>query len=72
MGPGPGGSDHFSIILENKGPPSLETFQKWRLTMTNGEQFQHRLHQSEMTDADYPVSLCASMLKETTDATITL
>ena len=42
------GSDHFSILLENGGPPCLERVQRWRLAKANWDQFQHlcstRLH----------------------------
>ena len=61
VGSDPCGSNHFAIILENGGPPSLQRVQRWKLTKTNWEQFQHlcstRLHQSAITDAHDPISL---------------
>ena len=41
VGPNPCGSDHFPILLENGGPPSLERDQRWKLAKANWDQFQH-------------------------------
>ena len=74
VGPDPCGSDHFPILLENDGPPSLERVQRWKLTKANWDEFQHlcsrRLHQSAITDADNPMSLFISILKDIAEETI--
>ena len=74
VGPDPCGSDHFPILLENGGPPSFERVQRWKLTRTNWEQFQHlcstHLYQSTITDTDDHMSLFTSILKDIADKTI--
>ena len=74
VGPDPCGSDHFPIILENDGPPSLERVQRWKLAKADWGQFQHlcstRLHQTAIDDADDPMSLFTSILKDIADETI--
>ena len=35
VGPDPCGSDHFPILLENDGPPSLERVQRSKLAKAN-------------------------------------
>ena len=67
-------SDHFPILLENDGPHCLERVQRWKLAKANWDQFQHlcntRLHQSAITDADDPMSLFTSILKDIAEETI--
>ena len=62
------GSDHFPIILENNGLPSLERVQRWRLTKANWDQFQKmcsiRLHLPVIADTDDSISLFTSILKD--------
>jgi len=74
VGPDPCGSDHFPIILENDGPPSLERVQRWKLAKADWGQFQHlcstRLHQTAIDDADDPMSLFTSILKDIADETV--
>ena len=74
VGPDPCGSDHFPLLLENDGPPSLERVQRWKLAKENWDQFQHlcstRLHQFIIADADDPIYLCTSILKEIAEETI--
>ena len=74
VGPEPCGSDHFSILLENDGPPSLEKVQIWKLANGNWDQFQHlcstRLHQSAIADADDLMSLFTSILMDIAEETI--
>ena len=74
VGPDPCGSDHFPILMENNGPPSLERVQRWKLANENWDQFQHlcstRLHQSAISDADDPMSLFTSILKDIAEETI--
>ena len=52
VGPDPCGSDHFPILLENDGPPSLERVQRWKLAKANWDHFQQlcstRLQQFQM------------------------
>ena len=61
-------------MLENGGPPSLERVQRWKLAKANWDQFQHlcsiRLHQSAIVDADDPMSLFTSILKDIAEETI--
>ena len=68
VGHDPCGSDHFPILLENDGPPCLERVQRWKLAKANWDEFQHlcstRLHQSAIADADDPMSLFTSILKD--------
>ena len=74
VGPNPCGSDHFPILLENGGPPSLERVQRWKLAKANWDQFQHlcstRLHQSAIADAYDPMTLFTSILKDIAEETI--
>ena len=74
VGPDPCGSDHFPILLENDGPPSLERVQRSKLAKANWDQFQHlcsiRLHQLATADADDPMSLFTSILKDIPKETI--
>ena len=74
VGPDPFGRDHFPILLGNDGPPSLERGQRWKLANANLDQFQHlcstRLQQSATEDADDPMSLFTSILKNTAEETI--
>ena len=74
VGPDPCGSDHFPIILENDGPPSLERVQRWKLAKADWGHFQHlcstRLQQSDIDDAGDPMSLFTSILKDIADETI--
>ena len=74
VGPDPCGSDHFPLLLENDGPPSLERVQRWKLAKANWDQFQHlcstHLHQSAIADADDPMSLFTSILKDIAEETI--
>ena len=74
VGPDPCGSDLFPILLENDGPPSHEKVQKRKLAKANWDQFQHlcssRLHQSAISDADDPMSLFTSILKDIAEETI--
>ena len=74
VGPDPCGSDHFPILLENDGPPSLERVQRWKVAKANWDQFQHLcstcLHQSAIADADDPMSLFTSILKDIAEETI--
>ena len=74
VGPDPCGSDHFPLLLENDGPPSLERVQRWKLAKANWDQFQHlcstHLHQSAIADADDPLSLFTSILKDIAEETI--
>ena len=59
---------------ENNGPPCLERVQRWKLAKANWDQFQHicstRLHQSAITDADDPMPLFTSILKDIAEETI--
>jgi len=68
------GSDHFPIILENDGPPSLERVQRWKLAKADWDQFQllcsTRLQQSAITDDADPMSLFTSILKDIADETV--
>ena len=68
VGHDPCSSNHFPILLENNGPPSLERVQGWKLAKANWDQFQHlcstRLHQSVIADADDPMSLFTSIFKD--------
>jgi len=68
------GSDHFPIILENDGPPSLERVQRWKLAKADWDTFQclcsTRLQQPAMADTDDPMSLFTSILKDIADETI--
>ena len=70
----PCGSDHVPILMENDGPPSFERVQRWKLAKANWDQFQHlystRLQESAITDADYPMSLFTSILKDIAEETI--
>ena len=74
VGPDTCGGDHFPILLENDGPPSLERVQRWKLANANWDQFQHlcstRLHQSAISDADDSMSLFTSILKDIAEETI--
>ena len=74
VGHDPCGSDHFPILLENDGPPCCERVQRWKLATANWDQFQHlcstRLHQSAIADADVPMSLFTSILKDIAEETI--
>ena len=74
VGPDPCGSDHFPLLLENDGPPSLERVQRWKLAKANWDQFQHlcstRLHQPAIADADDPMSLFTSILNDIAEETI--
>ena len=74
VGPDPCGSDHFPLLLENNGPPSLERVQRWKLAKANWDQFQYLcstcLHQSAIADADDPMSLFTSILKDIAEETI--
>ena len=74
VGPDPCGSDHFPILLKNDGPPSLERVQRWKLAKANWDQFQHlcstRLHQSAIADADDPMYLFTSILKDIAEETL--
>ena len=74
VGPDPCGNYHFPILLENDGPPSLERVQRWKLAKANWDQFQHlcstRLQQSSISDADDPMSLFTSILKDIAEETI--
>ena len=71
VGPDPCGSDHFLILQENDGPPWV---QRWKLAKANWDQLQHicstRLHQSAIVDADDPMSLFTSILKDIAEETI--
>ena len=55
-------------------PPSLEWVQRWKLAKANWDHFQHlcstRLHQSAISDADDPMSLFTSILKDIAEETI--
>ena len=64
VGPDPCGSDLFPIILENDGPPSLESIQRWKMAKANWDGFHHFLHRSLTNDADDPISLFTSILKD--------
>ena len=65
-------------MLENDGPPCLERVQRWKLAKANWDQFwdqfQHlcstRLQQSAIADADDPMSLFTSILKDIAEETI--
>ena len=61
-------------MLENDGPPSVERVQRWKLAKANWDKYQHlcstRLHQSAITDADDPMSLFTSILKDIAEETI--
>ena len=61
-------------MLENDGPPCLERVQRWKLAKANWDEFQHlcstRLHQSAIADADDPMSLYTSILKDIAEKTI--
>ena len=74
VGHDPCGSDHFPILLENDGHPCLERVQRWKLARANWDEFQHlcstRLHQSAIADADDPMSLFTSILKDIAEETI--
>ena len=74
VGPDPCGSDHFPILMENNGPPSLERDQRWKLAKANWDQFHHLcntcLQQSAMVDADDPMSFFTSILKDIAEETI--
>ena len=74
VGPDPCGSDHFPILLENDGPPSLERVQRWKLAKANWDQFQHlrstHLHLTAIADADDPLSLFTSIMKDIAEETI--
>ena len=74
VGPDPCGSDHFPLLLENDGPLSLQRVQRWKLAKANWDQFQHlcstRLRQSAISDADDPMSLFTSILKDIAEETI--
>ena len=63
VGPHPCGSDHLPIIFENNGPPSLERVQRWKLTNNFSIYTALGLHQSAITEADCPMSLSTSTLK---------
>ena len=71
VGPDPCGSDLFPIILENDGPPSLESIQRWKMAKANWDGFHHLyitlLHRSLTNDADDPISLFTSILKDTAE-----
>ena len=73
VGPNPCGSDHFPILLENDGSP-LERVQRWKLAKANWDKYKHlcstRLHQSVIADADDPMSLFTSILKDIAEETI--
>ena len=60
--------------LEDDGPPFLERVQRWKLAKANWDQFQHlcstRLRQSAIADADNPMSLFTSILKDIAEETI--
>ena len=60
--------------MENDGPPSLERVQRRKLAKANWDQFQHlystRLHQSAISDADDPMSLVTSILKDIAEESI--
>ena len=60
--------------MENDGSPSLERVQGWRLARVDWEQFQHlcstRLHQSAIADADDPMPLFTSILKDIAEKSI--
>ena len=68
------GRDSVRIILENDGLPSIERVQRWKLVKANWDEFQHlcstRLHQSAMNDADDPMFLFTSILKDIAEETI--
>ena len=74
VGPDTCGSDHFPILLENNGPPSLERVQRWKMAKANWDQFQHlcstHLHRPAIADADDPMSLFTSILKDIAEETI--
>ena len=65
VGPDTCGSDHFPIILENGGPHTLE-----RQIGKCSASVQHSLHQSAITDADDPMSLFTSVMKDIEEKTI--
>ena len=52
----------------------LERVQRWKLSKANWDQFQHlcstRLHQSAIADANDPISLVTSNLKDIAEETI--
>ena len=68
------GPDHFPILLMNDGPPSIERVQRWKLAKANWDEFQPlcstRLQQSAISDADDPMSLFTSILKDIAEVTI--
>ena len=55
-------------------PPSLERVQRWKVAKANWDKSQHlcstRLHQSAIADADDPMSLFTSILKDIAEETI--
>ena len=61
-------------MLENDVPSCLERVKRWKLAKTNWDQFQHlcstRLHQSAIADADDPMPLFTSILKDIDEETI--
>ena len=61
-------------MLENDRPPSLERVQRRKLAKANWDQFQHlcstRLQQSAISDADDPMPLVTSILKDIAEETI--
>ena len=74
VGHDPCGSDHFPILLENDGAPCLERVQRWKPAKANWNQFQHlcstRLYQPAIADADDPISLFTSILKDIAEESI--
>ena len=61
-------------MLENDGHPCIERVQRWKLAKANWDQFQQlcstRLQQYAIADADDPISLFASILKDIAEETI--
>ena len=74
FGPDPCGSDHFPMLLENDGPPSLGRVQRGKLAEATWDQFQHlcntHQHQSAIANADDRMSLFTSILKDIAEETI--
>ena len=68
------GSDHFPHLAGERWTPCLERVQRWKLAKANWDQFQHlcstRLQQSAIADADDPMSLFTSILKDIAEETI--
>ena len=69
--PDPCGSDHFPILLENDGPPSLERVQRWKAGEGKlGSILASLQHSSAIADAADPMSLFTSILKDIAEETI--